>query len=80
MSKIKFTQLFKYMKRCFDQVDQRFDIQDKKIDEITGAITELGRQLRDYYQNMILLARKVNRLERWTHKIAKQTGVKPSEV
>lgn len=80
MSKIKFTQLFKYMKKCFDQVDQSFDIQDKKINKITGAMTELSGQIRDYYQKTILLARKVNQLECWTHKITKQTGVKPSEV
>lgn len=80
MSQDEYTKLFTYMEKRFNSVDDRFDIQDKKIDELTGAIAELGGQLRDYHQEMIMLARKVDRMERWIHEIAKQTGVKLSEA
>ena len=80
MSDDQLTKLFKYMEKRFDAVDKRFDTQDKKSDELVGAIAELGGQLRDYHQEMIMLARKVDRMERWIHEIAKQTGVKLSEA
>ena len=80
MSDDQLTKLFKYMEKRFDAVDKRFDTQDKKSDELVGAIAELGGQLRDYHQEMIMIARKVDRMERWIHEIAKQTGVKLSEA
>lgn len=75
MSDDQFTRLFKNIEEMRSDMHKRFDIQDKKIDELTGAIAELGGQLRDYHQEMIMLARKVDRMERWIHQIAKQTGV-----
>ncbi len=68
------------MEKRFDAVDKRFDMQDKKIDELSGAIAELGGQLRDYHHEMIMLARKVDRMERWIHEIAEKTGVKLSQA
>jgi uncharacterized coiled-coil protein SlyX len=70
-----FVEFFKNMEAMRSDMNKRFDIQDKKIDELAGAIAELGGQLRDYHQEMIMLARKVDRMERWIHEIAKQTGV-----
>ncbi len=48
--------------------------------DIRGAIVDLGAQIREYHQEMIMLTRKVDRMERWIHEIAKQTGVKLSEA
>lgn len=75
MSEDQFTELFKYMEGRFDAVDKRFDAVDTEIADLKGAVAELGGQLRDYHQEMIMLARKVDRMERWIHQIAKQTGV-----
>ena len=75
MSEDQFTKLFKYMEKSFASVEKRFDMQDEKIEDLKGAVAELGGQLRDYHQEMIMLARKVDRMERWIHQIAKQTGV-----
>ncbi len=75
MSEDQFSKLFRHMETMRSEMNTRFDLQDKKIDELTGAIAELGGQLRDYHQEMIMLARKVDRMERWIHEIAKQTGV-----
>jgi len=80
MSEDQFTKLFKHMEKMRSEMNARFDMQDRKFDELTGAIAELGGQLRDYHQEMIMLARKVDRMERWIHEIAKQTGVKLSEA
>lgn len=78
MSQDEFTKLFKYMEKRFNQVDKRFDGVDAEIRNLNGAVVDLGGQIRDYHQEMIMLARKVDRMERWIHEIAKQTGVKLS--
>lgn len=57
MSQDEFTKLFKYM-------GKRFDKNDRDHADMRGAIAELGGQLRDYHQEMILLPHKVDRLER----------------
>jgi uncharacterized coiled-coil DUF342 family protein len=75
MSEDQFTKLFKYMQGMEKRIDARFDKQDKEIADLKGAVAELGGQIRDYHQEMIMLARKVDRMERWIHQIAKQTGV-----
>ena len=75
MSDDQFTKLFKYIEKRFDAVDNRFDTVDTEIADLKGAVAELGGQLRDYHQEMIMLTRKVDRMERWIHQIAKQTGV-----
>jgi hypothetical protein len=75
MSDDQFTKLFKYMEKQFDAVGKRFDTVDTEIADLKGAVAELGGQLRDYHQEMIMLTRKVDRMERWIHQIAKQTGV-----
>ncbi|MCE7936985.1 hypothetical protein DYH10_04345 [Candidatus Saccharibacteria bacterium CPR2] len=78
MSKDEFTKLFKYVERRFNEMDRRFDEQNEKIDDIRAGVAELAGQIRDYHQEMIMLAHKVDRLERWIHEIAQKTGVKLS--
>lgn len=74
----QFEKLFKYMEKRFDAVDKNFEQVRADIRENTLAIAELSGQIRDYHMEMIMLARKVDRMERWIHEIAKQTGVKLS--
>lgn len=78
MSKDEFAKLFNYMEKRFDAVDKRFDEAAKDRADIRSAIAELGVLIRDYHQEMLMLAHKVDRLERWIHEIAKKTGVKLS--
>lgn len=66
------------MQKEFTLINKRFDQQDEKMTTITGAIAELGGQIRDYHEEFIMLGRKVDRMERWIHEIAQQTGVKLS--
>ncbi|MES2971551.1 MAG: hypothetical protein V4702_04470 [Patescibacteria group bacterium] len=80
MAQDGFTKLFKYIEDRFDKVDVKFDKQNKKIDDLSAAVGELGAQLREYHQEMVFLTHKVDRMERWIHEIAKQTGVKLSEA
>lgn len=78
MSEDQFTKLFKHMTDEFSAVQKRFDQQDKKIDDVLSSTDGIAGQLKDYHQEMIMLAHKVDRLEQWILKIAEETGVKLS--
>jgi uncharacterized coiled-coil DUF342 family protein len=78
MSQDEFTKLFKYMEKRFDLVDKKFEAQDKKINNIQSSVDGLAKMVTEYHQEMIMLTRKVDRMERWIHEIAEKTGVKLS--
>lgn len=76
MSSDEFDKLFKYIESFRRDVDKNFEMVRADIRENKMAIAELAGQIRDYHEEMIMLGRKVDRLERWIHQIAKETGVK----
>lgn len=76
MSQDEFTRLFKYMEMRFDKIDALFEENKQEHIQIRAAIVELGGHLKDYHQELLLLAHKVDRLERWIQQVAQQTGVK----
>ena len=76
MSSDEFDKIFKYMESFRRDVDKNFELVRADIRENKMAIAELAGQIRDYHEEMIMLGRKVDRLERWIHQIAKETGVK----
>jgi hypothetical protein len=78
MSQDEFTKLFSYMQKEFSAINQQLDKTATKnqVDTLTGAIDGLAGLIRDYQQEMLMIANKVDRLEQWIHKIAEATGVK----
>ncbi|MDZ7744283.1 MAG: hypothetical protein U5K77_00775 [Candidatus Saccharibacteria bacterium] len=80
MSEDQFTKLFKEVQKVNTRLEAHAEESRQQHLEINGAIGDLAGQIKDYHQETILLARKVDRLERWIHEIAKQTGVKLSEI
>ncbi len=58
------------------EVNKQFEQNRKEHAEMLEAIADLGGQLRDYHQELVMLGRKVDRLERWINQIAQETGVK----
>lgn len=78
MSQDEFTKLFNYMEKRFDDVDKRFEATDAKIDSLRDTVDGIAKAMTDYHQEMLMLARKVDRMEQWIHEIAEKTGVKLS--
>lgn len=76
MSSEEFDKLFKYMEAFRHDVDKNFEMVRADIRETNMALGELAGQIRDYHEEMIMMGRKMDRLERWIHQIAKETGVK----
>lgn len=78
MAQDEFTKLFNHMNKRFDSMEKRFDAQDEKFKDVLGAIAELAADIKTYHEELLALGHKVDRLERWIHQIAEETGVKLS--
>lgn len=59
MSDDQFSKLFKYMQEMRAEMNARFDDNAKEHADIRRAVAELGAQIRDYHQEMMMLARKL---------------------
>lgn len=70
--------LFKYLGEEFGKIDQKFEETDQKIDKLQSSISNLAADLKTYHEEFLALGHKVDRLERWIHQIAQETGVKLS--
>lgn len=72
--------LFKYVEEMRGEMNARFDetATKKQVDDLTTTVDGLAGDIKDYHQEMLMLAHKVDRLERWIHEIAQKTGVKLS--
>lgn len=68
--------LFKYLGQEFRKIDNKLEEHDKKFEDVLGAIAELAGDLKTYHAELLVLGHKVDRLERWIHQIAQETGVK----
>jgi len=65
------------MQAEFKKIDKRFDETATKdqVDDLTSTVDGLARLITDYNQEMLMLAHKVDRLEKWINQIAAKTGV-----
>lgn len=60
MSQDEFTKLFRYIEEMRTEMSGRFDTHDTRFDDLTAAVAELGGQIKDYHQEMLMLAHKVD--------------------
>ena len=81
---------FDAVDKRFDASDKRFDRVDKELSEVRDRVSELGGQFNmlqeavdtyakkadSYFQEMLMLSHKVDRLERWLLQIADKVNVK----
>ena len=80
MAQDEFTKLFQHMNQRFDVIESKLDQKAEKsqAQELLGAIAELSADVKSYHEELLALGNKVDRLERWIHQIAQETGVKLS--
>lgn len=76
----QFEENAKVMLREFSQVRADIKALDERItrgvDDIQKSVDAYAKRTDEYMQEMLALAHKVDRLERWVMKIAEETGVK----
>ena len=67
--------------KLLDVDDKLKDLQDNKADKsdvnnLLGAIDAYAKKADAYFQEMVMLAHKVDRHEKWLHQVAEKLGVK----
>ena len=80
MSEDEFIKLFKYVQIEFKKVNDRLDSTATKedVETLTRSVDAYAKKADAYFQEMLMLAHKIDRLERWIIEIADKTGVKLS--
>jgi uncharacterized coiled-coil DUF342 family protein len=78
MSEDEFTKLYKYMQTEFKDIKSTLEqtATKEELNKLSSAVDAYAKKVDDYTQEMLMLAHKVDRLERWINKIASKTGVK----
>jgi len=80
-----FTELLEYLDRRFITIDDRFSnietqLEDKAdkadVQNLLNAIDAYATRADTYFQEMVALAHKVERHERWIQHIAEKLGIK----
>ncbi|MBI4087213.1 MAG: hypothetical protein HY434_00060 [Candidatus Liptonbacteria bacterium] len=68
--------------RAITTVDERVDHLEHSFEDLRGdfrnlqiAIDAYAYKADTYFQEMVLLSRKVDRLERWIHQVAEKVGI-----
>lgn len=64
MTQDEFTKLYNYMQAEFKKVNGRFDEVATSFNEVYSRIDGLTKIIADYNQEMLMLAHKVDRLEK----------------
>lgn len=71
-----FTELISYLDEKFTKVDGRFAIMEKRFDELQTAVDAYANRADTYFQEMVMLAHKVDKHEKWLQQIADKLGIK----
>ncbi len=80
MARDEFNKLYAYMQKEFAVINEKLDQKAEKqqVDKLLGAVSDLAGDIKSYHEELLALGHKVDRLERWIHQIAQETGVKLS--
>jgi hypothetical protein len=77
------TRLIEYLDKRFGAVDEQLGAVNQRLDELKSefdvlqtSVDAYAKRADAYFQEMVMLAHKVDRHERWLHQIAERLGVK----
>ncbi len=59
-----------------EEIDNRFEELRKDFSNLQSAVDSYAKRADTYFQEMLMLARRVDRIEKWVREIADKTGVK----
>ena len=87
-----FSELIQYLDEKFTKIDTKLvdteqrliGLDEKKADKedinnLMTAIDEYAKKADIYFQEMVMLAHKVDKMEKWIHQIAEKVGIKLEE-
>ena len=84
-----FSEIIEYLDKKFSKTDQKLielneDIKDVKekmvtkenFNDLQTSVDAYAKKADTYFQEMVMLTRKVDRLEKWIQEIAEKVGIK----
>lgn len=70
------SELIKYLDEKFTRIDKRFDEVKDDFVSLQTSVDTYAKKADAYFQEMVMLAHKVDKLEKWIHQIAEKVGIK----
>lgn len=70
------SELFKYLNEQFTHIDQRFDEIKNDFSTLQNSVDAYAKKADSYFQEMLLLNRRMDRLEQWAKEVGAKIGVK----
>lgn len=70
------TKLFEYLDEKFTSVDTKFDELKKDFINLQTSVDNYAKKADTYFQEMVALAHKVDRHEKWLYQIADKLGIR----
>lgn len=76
MSEDEFTRLFKYMTERFDKIDKSLEEKASTADmqRVLGLLDEVAKRQEISDDERLVMGHQLERLNRWTHELAKKIG------
>jgi len=76
-----FSELIEYLDKRFTKIETALESKADKtdIDELMTAIDSYAKKADTYFQEMVMLAHKVDKMDKWIHQIADKIGLRLEE-
>ena len=71
-----FSELIQYLDDKFTAVDRRFDEIKEDFVNLQTSVDAYAKKADTYFQEMLMLANKIDRHEKWLQQIAEKIGIK----
>lgn len=71
-----YSELVQYLDEKFIRIDQRFDEAKRDFVDLQTSVDAYAKKADTYFQEMMMLAREVDRHEKWIKQIAEKLGIK----
>jgi uncharacterized coiled-coil DUF342 family protein len=73
-----FSELIQYLDERFNKIEDKLETKSDKVDvdNLTAAVDSYAKKADTYFQEMVMLAHKVDRHEKWLHQVAEKLGIK----
>jgi uncharacterized coiled-coil DUF342 family protein len=67
---------FKTVFATREELDEKFGKLNNKFNDLQSAVDGYAKKADAYFQEMVMLSHRVNKLEKWVQQIAEKAGVK----
>jgi len=73
-----FSESIQYLDERFTKIENQLESKAEKtdVDNLKNAVGAYAKKADTYFQEMVMLSHKVDKMEKWIHQIASKVGIK----